>query len=195
MFRRTVTKSDSFGGVSSGIPQLSAAWLLLTNSHIDRLRMRWMSVNCENEKVSDGHRKLGTILIHMKTIIKIGIMTYGQLSTHISHLTRLARMSMQIHKIVLTTHRDRFESGVSGSVVAWTSYTRARPCQPSGGVASLPCGLGWQRRGQSPRTSASSSPIWRTGAGGGLGPSPLDSTLVSITCHKLIELNMLICRF
>ena len=40
MFRRTVTKSDSFGGVSSGIPQLSAAWLLLTNSHIDRLRMR-----------------------------------------------------------------------------------------------------------------------------------------------------------
>ena len=60
----------------------------------------------------------------MKTIIKIGIMTYGQLSTHISHLTRLARMSMQIlrretaHNIVLATHRDRFESGVSGSVVA-----------------------------------------------------------------------------
>ena len=32
----------------------------------------------------------------MKTIIKIGIMTYGRLNTHISHLTRLARMSMQI---------------------------------------------------------------------------------------------------
>ena len=30
---------------------------------------------------------------------------------------------------------------------------------------------------------------------GGLWASPLDSTLVSITCHKLIELNMLICRF
>ena len=86
------------------------------------------------------------------------------------------------HKIVLATHRDRFESGVSGSVVAWTSYTRARPAW-----AKWRC---WQRRGQSPRTSARSTPSWRTGAGGGLGPSPLDSTLVTITCQESIKLNM-----
>ena len=199
MFRSTVTKSDSGGGESSGIQQLSAAWLL-TNSHIDRLRMRWMSVNCENEKVSD------TASYYTDTYEDNNQDWHNDIwTTQYSHFTLdwrgwqgcRCKFSdvVAAHKIVLATHRDRFESGVSGSVVAWTSYTRARPCQPSGGVASLPCGLGWQRRGQSPRTSARSTPSWRTGAGGGLGPSPLDSTLVSITCHKLIELNMLICRF
>ena len=158
-----------------------------------------MSVNCENEKVSD------TASYYTDTYEDNNQDWHNDIwTTQYSHFT-LDEVGKDVDANSPTWWPPtRSSSPPTGtglsreSPEAWLRELHIRvrdPREPSGGVASLPCGLGWQRRGQSPRTSASSSPIWRTGAGGGLGPSPLDSTLVSITCHKLIELNMLICRF